>query len=140
MSEVTGKSGEPQPGESTGPPPQGYYPGPGGWGWPPYPAYPIYRYPKASNATTVLVLGILSVALSWPLGFLGIIAWTLGNTELREIDGGLRPPDGRGIAKAGRICGIVGTCLFGAGCVFGIVWLAAWLLTPLWFMRFVRPG
>jgi len=53
---------------------------------------------------------------------LGIVAWIMGNTELREIDAGLRPPDGRSMAQAGRICGIIGTCLFAAWCAFAMLW------------------
>jgi len=55
------------------PPPQPGQPAPYGYGPPP-------NHPRA---TTVLVLGILALAFC---GILGIPAWVIGNTALREID------------------------------------------------------
>jgi hypothetical protein len=66
---------------------------------------PAQAYPEQSQATTILVLGILSLVCC-PL--VGIAAWVMGNTELRAIDEGRRNPDNRGTANAGRICGMVG--------------------------------
>ncbi|HUF95710.1 MAG TPA: DUF4190 domain-containing protein [Acidimicrobiia bacterium] len=66
-------------------------------------------YPEESQATTILVLGILSFVCScFPLG---IAAWVLGNRELQAIDAGMRNPANRGTANAGRIIGIVATVL-----------------------------
>jgi hypothetical protein len=66
-------------------------------------------YPEESQATTILVLGILSFVCScFPLG---IAAWVLGNRELQAIDAGMRNPANRGTANAGRIIGIVATFL-----------------------------
>jgi hypothetical protein len=66
------------------------------------------RYPEPSQATTVLVLGILGVVVCQVLG---PFAWVMGNKELAAIDAGLRPPENRSTANAGRILGIVGTVL-----------------------------
>jgi hypothetical protein len=63
-------------------------------------------YPEPSQATTVLVLGILSIVVCQ---ILGPFAWVMGNREIEAIDAGRRPPDNRGTANAGRILGIVGT-------------------------------
>jgi hypothetical protein len=41
----------------------------------------------------------------------------MGNTEIRAIDEGRRPPQNRGTANAGRICGII-----------GLAWIAVWIL------------
>lgn len=71
-------------------------------------------YPEQSQATTILVLGILSIVCC---GFLGIAAWVMGNNELKAIDEGRRTPENRGTANAGRICGIVGVVLSGLGLV-----------------------
>lgn len=38
---------------------------------------------------------------------LGIIALVMGNKDLREMDAGIMDPSGRGLTKAGRICGKV---------------------------------
>ncbi|HKZ21511.1 MAG TPA: hypothetical protein VJQ57_15570 [Acidimicrobiia bacterium] len=75
---------------------------------------------EASQAVTVLVLGILSLVVC---GILGPIAWKLGNDELAAISAGRRPGENLGMAQAGRICGIVGTCLLGLGLLFLIFWL-----------------
>jgi uncharacterized membrane protein YjgN (DUF898 family) len=71
-------------------------------------------YPEDSQATTVLVLGILSLVLCQ---ILGPIAWVMGNNELAGIDAGRRPPQNRGTAQAGRILGIISTVLM----IIGIV-------------------
>ena len=78
-------------------------------------------FPEDSQATVVLVLGILSILCIQPLG---IVAWVMGNSELKAIDEGRRPPENRGTASAGKICGIIGTCLFGLSILALIAFLA----------------
>jgi len=75
-------------------------------------------YPEQSQATTVLVLGILGIVIC---GILAPFAWSMGSKELAAIDAGQRPPDNRGTANAGRILGIVGTVLLGIGLIFLIL-------------------
>jgi hypothetical protein len=77
---------------------------------------PGYSFPPRN--TTVLVLGILSLVLC---SLMGPFAWSMGNEELRRIDGGLTSPVGRGSAEAGRICGIISTALMVLGIVFGLM-------------------
>ncbi len=72
-------------------------------------------YQEDSQATTVLVLGILSLVLCQ---ILGPFAWVMGNKELAGIDAGLRPPQNRGTAQAGRILGIIATVLMIVGIGF----------------------
>ena len=74
-------------------------------------------YPEQSQATTILVLGILAIICCGPLG---IAAWIMGNNELEAIDSGRRNPEGRSTANAGRIMGIIGTVLLILGAVFFI--------------------
>ena len=46
--------------------------------------------------------------LSWVLCFiLGIIAWSMGNSDLREIKAGRMDPAGKGSTEAGRILGMI---------------------------------
>jgi uncharacterized membrane protein YjgN (DUF898 family) len=71
-------------------------------------------YPEQSQATTILVLGILSIVIC---GILAPFAWSMGNKELAAIDAGRRPPDNRGTANAGRILGIIGTVLLAVGII-----------------------
>lgn len=72
------------------------------------------RFPEASQATTILVLGILGLILCQVLA---PVAWVMGNNELEAIDAGRRPSENRGTANAGRILGIVGTVLLAIGVV-----------------------
>jgi len=72
-------------------------------------------YPEASQATTILVLGIIGIVLCQ---LLGPVAWVMGNSELRAIDAGKRAPENRGTANAGRILGIIATVLMIIGLVF----------------------
>jgi hypothetical protein len=73
-----------------------------------------------SQAVTVLVLGILSIVFCQ---ILGPFAWKIGNAELAAINEGRRPPANLGLAQAGRICGIVGTCLLGVVLLLFVIWL-----------------
>jgi len=80
-----------------------------------------YVYPSRSG--TILTLGILSLVVC---SILGPIAWSMANEELRRIDLAQTPPDGRGNAQAGRVCGIISSVLLGlAGLGFVIALIAA---------------
>ena len=83
---------------------------------------PAQAYPEQSQATTILVLGILSLICC---GLIGIAAWIMGTNELKAIDEGRRPPENRGTANAGRICGIIGVALWGLGTILAISGLFA---------------
>lgn len=78
-------------------------------------------YPEASQATTVLVLGIIAIVVCQ---LLGPVAWVMGNNELAAIDSGRRPPENRGTANAGRILGIISTVLLAVGIIFIILIIA----------------
>ena len=73
------------------------------------PGYQAY-YPPAKHpqAVTAMVLGILGLALC---GLLAPFAWSIGATAVKEIDANPAAYSGRGEANAGKIMGIVGTCL-----------------------------
>ncbi len=80
------------------------------------PPLPAARPLKPHRGTLVLVFGILGVPVCV---FCGIIAWVMGSNDLREMKAGTMDPSGRGLTKAGKICGMVGTffwlamfCLF----------------------------
>jgi TRAP-type C4-dicarboxylate transport system permease small subunit len=79
-------------------------------------------YPEQGQAVTVLVLGILSIVVCQ---LLGPFAWKLGNDELRGIAEGRRSPEGLSMAQAGRITGIIGTCLLALGVAFLLFFLVA---------------
>lgn len=79
-------------------------------------------YPEQSQATTILILGILSIVCC---GLLGIAAWIMGNNEIKAIDEGRRPPENRGTANAGRVCGIIGVALTLLGLVLALTGILA---------------
>ena len=56
----------------------------------------------------ILVFGILGLLLCQVLG---IVAWVMGSSDLKEMDAGTMDPTGRGLTQAGKICGIVATVL-----------------------------
>ena len=70
------------------------------------------------RGTLILVLGILSLVVCGPVG---IAAWIMGNTDLKEIDAGRMDPAGRGNTNAGRICGMIGTGFTVIGFILGLV-------------------
>ena len=63
----------------------------------------------------ILALGIIGIVAFQPLG---IAAWIMGNTDLKEIRAGRMDPDGEGLTNAGRICGMIATILMIVSLVF----------------------
>ena len=96
------------------PPQPGYSPQPG---YPQQPGYSPEYPPDHPRATTVLVLGILSLVAC---GFIGPFAWVMGKRTLEEIDASQGAMGGRGAANAGYILGIVATVLLGLGLLVGL--------------------
>jgi len=89
----------------------------------------------SGRATTALVLGILGLiglVFCWG-GLLGIPAIIVGKQEMNNIDQGLAPVEGRGLARVGYILGIVSLTLW----VVGIITLVALFIlqrppSPAW--------
>jgi hypothetical protein len=73
---------------------------------------------RPHRGTLILVLGILGLVCCF---ICGIIAWVMGNNDLRDIDAGRMDPSGRGLTQAGKICGMVSVAL-------QIVGLLIWLM------------
>ncbi len=73
------------------------------------------------RAGTVLALGIIGLCLSLTCmgGFVGlplsVVAWVLGQTDLRKMREGEMDPEGQSSTSAGMVCGIIGT-IFGCLC------------------------
>lgn len=90
---------------------------------PPYggpPAQPGYGYGGYApvdhpQATTVLVLGIVSLVVC---GLAGPFAWIMGNRVVREIDASGGRWGGRSTANIGRILGIIASVLLGLVVLF----------------------
>ena len=76
---------------------------------------------KPHRGVVVLVLGILGIVVCF---ICGIIAWVMGNGDLREMAAGTMDPSGRGMTQAGKICGMISVIL-------AIVGICIWLLIML---------
>jgi hypothetical protein len=76
---------------------------------------------KPHRGTLILILGILGLVVCGPLG---IAAWVMGSSDLKEIDAGTMDPAGRGTTNAGKICGIIATILIIISIIVGILFVA----------------
>ena len=76
---------------------------------------------KPHRGGAVLALGILGLVVCF---ILGVVAWVMGNNDLREMDIGVMDPSGRSMTQAGKVCGIVSV-------VFALVPLCVGLLALL---------
>ena len=80
------------------------------------------RYLRPHRGGAILALGILS----WVICCIcGIIAWSMGNNDLREMEAGRMDPSGRGLVQAGRIVGMISVIL---SIVVGGIYLIAILM------------
>lgn len=89
----------------------------------PYNNYPPPMAPAKTNGKSIatLILGILSIIVPY-IGFiLGIIAIIFASISLKEIKN--KNEQGRGLAIAGLVCGIVGTVLYGIILAFLVAFL-----------------
>lgn len=80
----------------------------------PSPSQPL----RPHRGGVVLALGILGIVVCF---ICGIIAWVMGNNDLRDMAAGRMDPAGRGLTQAGKICGIISVIL-------AIVGLFIWLV------------
>ncbi len=72
------------------------------------------------RGTVILVLGILGIACCF---ICGIIAWVMGNNDLKQMAAGTMDPSGEGLTKAGKICGMVGVILAIVGIVLQLIFM-----------------
>ena len=66
----------------------------------------------------ILALGILGLICCI---ICGIIAWVMGNNDLRDMAAGRMDPSGQGLTQAGKICGIISVILAIIGFAFGLL-------------------
>jgi len=85
---------------------------------PPLPQGGQVYAPQHPRATTALVLGILSLVVC---GVLGPFAWSIGGSAVKEIDASGGQLGGRGLAQAGKICGIVASVMLVVAVVMFVV-------------------
>jgi hypothetical protein len=71
------------------------------------------------NATTVLVLGILSIVLCFICGIIAMVI-SSGDKKLYEQNPGIYSTSSYDLVKAGRICAIISFCIWGLMILFYI--------------------
>lgn len=76
---------------------------------------------RPHRGVMILIFGILSFVLSCFV--FGILAWVMGNGDLRAMRAGQMDPSGEGLTQAGRILGIINICLLLAVIAFYVVFL-----------------
>lgn len=81
---------------------------------------------RPHRGVMILVFGILGLVICV---IFGIVAWVMGNGDLRAMREGRMDPTGEGLTKAGKICGIIGVVLniavFAIYIVFFVIFAAA---------------
>mgnify|MGYP001811615917 CR=1 FL=1 len=60
------------------------------------------------RGTLILVLGIVSLVACQ---ILGIVPWIMANGDLQKMAAGTMDPEGEGMTKAGKICGLIAVIL-----------------------------
>ena len=85
---------------------------------------PPVTYAKPHRGGAVLALGIIGICVCF---ICGIIAWVMGNNDLRQMRAGMMDRRGEGMTQAGRICGIIGTILG----LLGFLWMALWMIVVM---------
>ncbi|MEI6034437.1 MAG: hypothetical protein WCS65_09185 [Verrucomicrobiae bacterium] len=73
---------------------------------------------KPHRGTLVLVLGILGLILCQPVG---IAAWIMGSSDLKQIAAGTMNPEGKSLTQVGKILGIIATVLLILGILAGVL-------------------
>jgi len=69
----------------------------------------------------ILTLGILGIVCCF---ICGIIAWVMGNSDLREMAAGRMDRSGEGLTQAGKICGMISVILWIIALVIQILVIA----------------
>jgi len=80
--------------------------------YPPPPPYPLAPLPKTNTKSIVaLILGILAIMVPYIGFFIGIAAIIYASLSLKEIK--RVNEQGKGLAVAGLVTGIIGTAIYG---------------------------
>ncbi|GAB5495560.1 MAG: hypothetical protein Phyf2KO_06400 [Phycisphaerales bacterium] len=94
---------------------------------------PMYQSNGAAVAS--LVLGIVSIVGCFMYGVISIICGPLAiyfsGKAKRAIQAGNADPNSMGMATAGRVCGIIGTCLGSIGVLFLLFYLALMIIAVI---------
>ena len=79
------------------------------------PQYSAQQMLRPHRGGTILALGIVGLVCCF---ICGIIAWVMGNNDLKEMSAGRMDPSGQGMTNAGKICGMSSVIVQIVGFVF----------------------
>jgi len=74
--------------------------------------------PSPHRGGLILALGILGIVCCF---ICGIVAWVMGNNDLKQMAEGRMDSSGQGLTQAGKICGIVSVILTVLGLIAWVV-------------------
>lgn len=89
--------------------------------WPTYADGTPRGYLKPHRGGVILALGIIGLVCCMPCG---IVAWVMGNSDLRDMSAGVMDESGRGTTQAGKICGMISVILAAVGLVIWVLLMA----------------
>ncbi|MCC3375014.1 DUF4190 domain-containing protein [Cohnella sp. REN36] len=92
--------------------------------YPPYPPYPPYAPPAKTNSKSIvaMILGIMSIVVPYVGLIIGIVAIVFAALSFKELK--RTGEQGRGMAVAGLVCGIIGTTIYSLILLFIIILFA----------------
>jgi len=90
------------------------------------PQYSTQQTLRPHRGGLILALGILGLVCCF---ICGIIAWVMGNNDLREMAAGRMDPSGQGMTNAGKICGMISVIIQIVGFVFWLLLMSLGILS-----------
>jgi uncharacterized protein YacL len=92
-----------------------------------YPPQPLQKRKVNSTSIVAMIVGICSVVIPF-IGIAGILAIILASISFKEMN--LKAEEGRGMAIAGLVCGIIGIVLFLIIAALVVIFILAAAQTP----------
>jgi uncharacterized membrane protein len=83
--------------------------------------YSAQQMLRPHRGGTILALGIVGLVCCF---ICGIIAWVMGNNDLKEMAAGRMDPSGQGMTQAGKICGMISVILQIIGFIIWLVFMS----------------
>jgi hypothetical protein len=71
------------------------------------------HYERDHRGGMILAFGIVGITtFTCFLGLVfGILAWVMGNNDLKAMESGEMDPEGKSLTQAGKVCGMIGAIL-----------------------------
>jgi hypothetical protein len=70
---------------------------------------------RLHRGETILAFGLIGLLVCFPFC---IAAWSMGSSDLEQMDLGVMDPSGRSLTSSGRTIGVIGTILWCVGLLF----------------------